>query len=456
MISANAVQQFCTLIWFGLVVATLVRCCFSVKQALRSLLVCVLLSPVLQVGGQTVRIELVLVPLLLFVTAIQFPGKLFGAVTRPVSLWLLGWLLWVMVASLWNGGGRPAAIFGWWIEVYGLGRLLMVFWLFSMFSWTSEEWRTLMKTLALTAVPIGLLSIGQVLNVAGARLLTAAAYVPATSPVFQQQLEKEQDGYVFRALGVFGNVSPAAFYFSIVAGSCLVGLLPKERGVGAPGKGVWLTCGLVCALGGIATMSGTFVAGFPIIIVLAFWVSRKQLTYRRLFLLFAVLVSIVVVTLGVVYSNPRLKAQYDYQVEGLISGERFKSRYDDEVGVTRDAAVLIAQHPLLGGFGREQDVFIGDSVFTLLGFYGGYIGAGLFAIFLVVLFVQIPSRGVSAHAALWLLGAGLFGISTTSVFTLRLSDWWWAIMGIASAAQAGAAPPPPVPDPGLTPTAEHS
>ena len=420
----------CPMLWLGFACSLLITCFLSTKKSLMQLLVCVLISPVLLIGGQTVRIELVFVPVLLAISLSFRPLRFVHAFTRPCSIVLVGWLVWIIFASVLKGG---VCIFGsvsWWMNVYGLTRLLMVFWLFSMFSWTALEVRQLFKLLALTVVPIGILSLSQVLGINVARAYTVAAYVPATSPVFQQQLEKEADGYVFRALGVFGNVSPNAFYFAIAAGCCLLALL-REREVKQ--TILWLTCGLFCLLGGIATMSGTFIAGFPIIIVLCLWLSRKCGIRKRLLVLLGVLMLVVTVTLGIVYSIPQLKIQCDYQVDGLLSGERFKSRYDDEVGVTHEAVLVLSQNPLTGGFGREMDIFIGDSLFTHISYYGGYTGTVIFAAFLVTLFINIQRGGGCAYGTLWFLGAFVFGVSTTSIFTLRLSDWWWAIMGIMSA-----------------------
>ncbi|MFO1449150.1 MAG: hypothetical protein U1F61_13435 [Opitutaceae bacterium] len=423
-------QQLCIFFWLFAAIVVLATLAVSAKRALTCLLVCVLICPVLPLGALTLRLELVMVPLLFGLLVASNPAKLFAVLRGPCSVSLLVWLAWVVAASLLCGGWHLLANFAWWLELYGLVRLALVFWLFAMFAWSRAEVIALIRFFALTAVPVCVLSIGQVLQWGWARSLSLTGFVPATSPVFQQQLEKEETGYVFRALGVFGNVSPCAYYFAIVAGCCMIALLDqKVRGL-SRSRLYWLGCGCFGLLGGISTMSGTFVAGLPIVMLLCFWLSRRNLSYRRLYLLLGIFLAAFIITVVVVYSSPRLKAQYDYQVEGLLSGERFKSRYDDEIGITRQAKNVIEGNPLLGGFGREEEIFIGDSILTLLGFYGGYVGATLFTVFLVLLYYRTNRPDQTGYGILWLIGALLFGASTTSFFTLRMADWWWALMGI--------------------------
>lgn len=426
-------QYFCTFLWLLAACLILVTSAFGAKRALMQLLVFALICPVLRLHEQTIRLELVIIPALFCIVVVSNSRRLLGTFGNARSAVITFWLAWIVFASLVNGGGHLVTSFSWWMEVYGLARLAMVFWLFAMFAWSSAEIVYLVKLLAMTAVPVCILCIGQVLNWAWARTLTLAAFVPATSPVYQQQLEKEEGGYVFRSLGVFGNVSPNAYYFAMVAGCCAIALLGGQPGAAAPSRKYWLTCGCFSLLGGISTMSGTFVAGLPLVVLMCLWLSRKYFTYRRLFLLAGVIALAFVTTILVVHSNPRLKIQYDYQVEGLISGDRFKSRYDDEVGVTGQAARMIVENPLLGGFGRDESVFIGDSILTLLGFYGGYVGAFIFAAFLALLYQRVGRQGLPTYGSLWLFGALIFGASTTSFFTLRMADWWWALMGIFSA-----------------------
>jgi hypothetical protein len=428
----NAMQWLSALIWLIFVCTTLVACVGNFKNALLQLLVYVLVSPVLAVGGWTVRIELVLVPLLLGIYAINNPGRFLSVFTRLCSILAVSWLGWVVISSLLNGGVGIVASWAWWLDIYGLARLVMVFWLFSMFRWGTSEGRLVKKLFAVTAIPLAILSAAQVVNLGGARELTAAAFVPATSPVFQNQVDDEAKGYVFRGLGVFGNVSPNGFYFAMVSGCCLLALLNKRGKERSRERWLWLACGCFAVLGGMSTMSGTFIAGLPIVVALCFWLSRKRVTFRQLCWSVGAVLAAVALTISLVNYIPRLKAQYAYQIAGLTTGERFKSRYDDEIGVTREAASMVSNNPLLGGFGLEKNVFVGDSIFTLLGFYGGYVGAGVFAMFVLALYVRMRRGEEFIDARLWLVGAFVFGMSTTGLFTLRMSDWWWAIMGIAS------------------------
>jgi len=426
-------QYLCTVVWIVAFFTVLIVAIRGAKRALACLLVCVLICPVLSIGALTLRMELITVPLLFGLVVASSPEKLIVALRKPTSQLAGVWLAWVILASLIWGGWHLLGSFSWWLEVYGLARLVMVFWLFAMFVWSGAEVVGLIRLFAVTAIPVCILSIGQVLNWGWARSLSLAGYVPATSPVFLQQLEKEEGGYVFRALGVFGNVSPNAYYFAIVAACCVIFLLEgKSRGI-TYSRLFWLTCGAFSLLGGISTMSGTFVAGLPLVILLCLWLARRRLSPRRMHLLLGIVVLAFATTLLVVYSSPRLKDQYDYQVEGLLSGERFKSRYDDETGVTREAKAVIVENPLLGGFGRGEDIFISDSILPLLGFYGGYIGALLFSLFFAMLYYRTSRADLSQCGSLWLFGALLFGASTTSIFTLRMADWWWALMAIFSA-----------------------
>jgi hypothetical protein len=121
----------------------------------------VLLAPVALFGGSFVRIEMVLVPLMLGISFLQRGLRWPGALLPMVA-----WSVWGLLVSLSTGDEIN------WIGSYALVRLVALSIIFASIGWTERDFFRVQILFCVTAIPMAILSIGQVLSVPLVRQLT--------------------------------------------------------------------------------------------------------------------------------------------------------------------------------------------------------------------------------------------------------------------------------------------
>jgi hypothetical protein len=405
---------------------------FRPKPAAMAFLVVILFAPLGQFREWTPRMEQFVLPLL-FLPRILLSENTAQRIINPSSLWILVlWLLWVVVSGLIGGGLDIISSSGWLTGVGGLARFLVVAFFFYSFDWTSDDLYWVNQLFVLSAIPIAVFSLGQLAGFDLVRDATLAWYNPWTSSVVESQYEAELSGSLFRAVGVFGNVAPAASYYILVLFVGLHLIIQGKTG-DAPLTRFLIFGGVMAALvGGLSTLSGTFVGGLATLPGVLLLVHRRGTRMKDLFLLGIILAGSVCVAYVVIQSEEAWLDQLSYQVGGLITGERLRSRYADTSGILWDAWELVMSNPLIGASGRQESVFVGDSLYIVLLFTGGFVGLALFMIgALTISVLSWRSSAAGRLTALWLLGSLLVGISANGMFLARLGDWWWAVQGIA-------------------------
>jgi hypothetical protein len=387
----------------------------------------ILLAPAANIAGLTPRIELVLVPLGLFARVLAGErAKRPPRIALPLVLFAV-WLIWIGFATIIS----PEAIN--WIGSYGFARLVGVSLLFFSIPWNEEDIIRAQWIFVVSAVPIALLTIGQLAGFGWAMTLTNSGYSPSTSAVISlQQSNMSIGGSIFRGVGVFGNVSPAAAYFVLVIG---IGLLLAAVRQWSARQNVLLFVSIMFAfLGGFATLSATFFGGVTAIWIVALIVAGRRVRTvvgKRVVFWFGLFLLAGVI---LVAQDEEIQGQVRYQIGDLLTGERFASRYG-VAGIADEAWRYVINNPILGAGLTKTSIFAGDSLYLSLLFPGGFVGGFLFLIPVVMLLWlgwrgNVGSRIVMA----WTLGVLVIGVSCDGMLIARLGDWWWAMQGMLLAA----------------------
>jgi hypothetical protein len=373
-------------------------------------------------GTLSVRVDLLLAPIMLGMQATGLSRTINRPSLVPISWLFVGWLLLIGANTL--ASDRPIDFIG----AYGYVRLMIVMIVFSWIPWRAEDVGRFQLTYVLTSIPIGLLSIGQLAGVPLARTLSEICYSPPTATVIERQAIAEQSGYLFRAVGVFGNVSPAATYFLLTI--CLTISLfcsPFARH-----HKVWLVLALTSSLGGgLATMSGTFIGGIAVVLLIALVNAEPR---RRRKIIFIVAGTAAMLAVAIMFTRARfdfIETQLNYQWERITGGHLLTNRYSTSEGILADAIEELQDHLLLGMGWTTSESFTGDSVYFSIIYSGGILGSLLFALGLYRLTLAALRRPAYGRWALsWTVVLLLGGIGCTTLVLGRLADGWWAMQGM--------------------------
>ncbi len=343
-----------------------------------------------------------------------------------ISTWLIFlfiWLSWIILLTISSSNNVN------WIGIYGVTRLVALSLIFFSIRWTEKDIINSQWIFVISAIPVGLLSIGQLLGLKWAMYITRLAYLPYSSVVFEEQewfsVTRED---IFRGLGVFGNVSPAGTFFGLVIGINLF-LITINRDISFKRSILYSTL-FFAFFGGFSTLSGTFI-GIALIVPFLTFLTVPNINRRSLIKPISFYI-IFFLFLGsfLVFQNENVMSHVQYQIKGLLTGERFQSRYGIE-GVTHDAWQYVLKNPVQGAGIIETDIFSGDSLYTFLLFTGGFLGFLLFMIPLIgILKIGLYNNIIARIATLWTLCILITGVSSNGMFIVRLGDWWWAMQGM--------------------------
>lgn len=413
-----------TLVGLGLLVVVVLTFAADARRGLYAFLLAVLVAPYLDLGGAAFRVEHVLVPVLLLLLLVKGQGLVLGA-----AVWgYFGWWTWQMIATLLPSPGAGTSELSW-VTVYTLLRPLGVIILFSSPVIAERDLGRLARWFALSAIPLGALALLQLLGNTAATQLTVLAYTsPGRTPVADLLA---QLGIIVRAVSVFESPTYAGSYFLLAAGSG--GLLLLRPTAGAEGaRGPLLAATLLAVLGGVATLSATFMAGGVLVALLLFGFARGGARVGLLVVGGALLAGLAVLVARNFSGPEAASGTFGYQLERLRTFGVLTSRYSESGGITIDAIGAIRERPLVGwGLSSPEGVFVGDSLYILVGYYGGLVGALLFFATLGLAAQRGLSRpGTSSLVLLWLVVLLASGLGSPSMFIPRLQDWWWAVLGM--------------------------
>ncbi|HSA33023.1 MAG TPA: hypothetical protein P5077_04790 [bacterium] len=402
----------------------------DLKRSLLILLPGILFAPYMIFGSAYVRIELVMMPALLFILLLRRGNAdiPLPRVIRPIILlWALT-LCVTLVSSVTGTAVSPA-----WFNAYAYLKPAIIILLFANAGFRKEDLPPFLRLFAATAIPLGLFAATQTFGLKAATDLTMSAYISPGRIVVERLVDEL--GFILRAVSVFEHPSYAASYF-LIAFATSVYLLFELRGTAGNDRRplLPLLSLIMSFIGGVMTLSGTFVAGLAIILFLLFlrlqW-KNKLLTLAVSGALGLVIIGYLMV-LGEQEDYESIANNITYQVHRVVSMELFETRYAKNTGYLARTIYEIRENPVIGyGWSRKQGVFIGDSMYVVILYQSGLIGLTLFAWWALSTYrIGRRSRIGSEVFLLWLFVLLIAGVGIPSFFTPRLNDWVWALCGI--------------------------
>lgn len=402
----------------------------DLKRSLLILLPGTLFAPYMIFGSAYVRIELVMIPAVLFILLLR-RGNADLPIPRVVWPILLLWALTLcvtLVSSVTGTAVSPA-----WFNAYAYLKPAIVILIFANAGFRKEDLPPFLRLFSATAIPLGLFATAQTFGLKAATDLTLSAYISPGRIVVERLVD--EIGFILRAVSVFEHPSYAAAYF-LIAFTTSIYLLFELRGTAGSDRRTLLPLlSLITSfIGGVMTLSGTFVAGLAIILFLLF--LRLQWKSKLLTLAASGVLGIVIIGylmfLGQEEDYESIANNITYQVNRVISMELFETRYAKNTGYLARTIDDIRENPIIGyGWSRKQGVFIGDSLYVVVLYQSGLIGFALFAWWVFSTYrLGRRSRIGSEVFLLWLFVLLIAGMGIPSFFTPRLNDWVWALCGI--------------------------
>ncbi|MBB6030464.1 O-antigen ligase family protein [Oceanithermus desulfurans] len=323
------------------------------------------------------------------------------------------------------------------IPFYGLLRPVLVMFIFLNISFDEPFIWRMIKYYIWTSIPIAILSIGQTLGSSVALQITLLGYTsPSRAPVFKLL---EEHGSILRSTGVFESPVFNAVYFLSILTIVVFALVSKSAAFGSR-RLLYIVLGLA-ALAGITTLSTTFLLGTILILaMLVFFLGHK---YPMRFLYLAIGGAfmtgfVVLISWPFLARQATFTGSFRYQVDKIVTGAIFSTRYDLERGIFRETYEAIQQSPVLGwGLTQSADVFLGDSIYIIMLYRGGIIGLSAFLLLIYRILKYAwknrNQRGIygimSWVVLMWTLLLLATGFGSPSFFILRLQEWYWAVVG---------------------------
>jgi len=265
-----------TVIWLALFVLGVALSFFSVRWALVYYLVGSLIFPVLWLGQIAVRFEMVYC-LWLFILVLfkKLKKDTIFHINKAMKVYGL-FLVIVLLATLVNISSSGQSFLELSVQFYGLARPFLVMFLFSNASLPLYTVESIIWVFMYLNIPIALLSIGQSLGLYLAERITVLGFSsPWRTPISNLLLST---GRILRSTGVFESPVYNGVYFTLVL--CVASVLLLQS---APnGFKKWFLYGNIglAFLGGISTLSSTFLIGSLVVIVLVTATSVKAKHYR--------------------------------------------------------------------------------------------------------------------------------------------------------------------------------
>ncbi len=428
--------------WLSTLAVLMGMALVSLRWGVILYLVSAFIFPSLWLGETTaVRVELIYCLWLTFISFLR------GASLRGTFKWhpilsrygvfLLVIVLSTMVALV--DSSSEGSVMEMLISFYGIFRPLLVMFVVRNIPFDEKFSSRLSWAFVWLAIPIAILSIGQSLGVGIAQRVTLQGYTsPSRSPVFRLL---EEQGVIIRPTGVFESPVYNAVYWLLVLTTVGFSLVIKSLALGDKWF-LYLVFGLAIAVGP-STLSSTFLVGAAFVVAtLVLFLGYQYPKHFFRFAIGSVCVASIFVIVGLSYftRQPAFEGTLRYQVDRILSGTLFYTRYDPEGGILVETYEAIQQRLIIGwGLTESEGAFGGDSIYTSVLYRGGIIGL---IIFLWVVFSilkqawQGRSRdGLQAKISwmvfLWTLILLVTGVGSPSFFLPRLQEWYWALVGMS-------------------------
>lgn len=401
------------------------------KLGLKLFLTAVLFCPYLIVGQYRIRIELIVTPLIIFILFAKNRRFSFTLKNKAFNflLLLLIWEIFVTIINLiWGGDYNNLQL----ISLYSSVRLLFLTFIFGNANFNKKELFEYIVLFGLSAIPIALFTIGQFI---GNDMITEITlnYFVSPSRAKPSISLLESYGRLLRAMGVFETPVYAASYFLLVIASNFYIISINAQELRSNIRIALFLSTFLSFVGGLLTLSTTFLAGLIVFFVLFFMNSKikMKLFSLILFILFLIFV-FSIQNISLQLKTPFLGV-LSYQIGRITNFSLFKTRYSIESGILNSTIKTIAERPITGwGFVLKKGVFIGDSLYVGLLYNGGIIALMLLLFFVIsVIKVYQKEKCIGRLVLLWTLMLMATGIGSPSLFIPRLQDWYWAIVALS-------------------------
>ncbi|MBA3474883.1 MAG: hypothetical protein H0T57_16950 [Rubrobacter sp.] len=413
----------------GIAISVIVLALFVVnaRAGAVAFLLGVLFSPYVTVSGYSLRVELLLIPALLAVLIIK---------SRPLSLrWpplntlYFAWYVWISIATLLGLLGASFIEIEW-RDLYTLLRPVLVLFVFYNIAFSASDFYKLAASFVYAAIPLSLLAVGQSYGSKLAETLTLNTYAsPARGQIDRLLMDT---GAIERGVSVFETAAYSATYFLIAVGTGLFLLLNASMHQGLTSRFLLLMSTAAALIGGVFTLSATFIAGLPLLLAWMLFVSGFANKVRLAGVALVLLLLLYPVMTQLVESNTAAQSWLEHEVDRVSTLSLFETRYDTSYGFVNSTIDAIRDRPLVGwGFANDESVFLGDSLYVVLLYRGGVIGLMLFLGLLAYLGRTSLSKGsMGQMLLLWLFLLLIAGLGGPSFTIPRLQDWWWAMAAI--------------------------
>lgn len=389
------------------------------------LLVATLVAPYIPVGPSVaVRIEMFWLPVLLVVT---LPLIRVSRITWLLAMFWL-WLAAVTLVSLARGIDGTVSL----ATAAGYARVIAITALFYNLRLSEAQVVRGLTWFVHMAIPLGFVGLTQAINFGPVVAMTLAHYSGSGRTSLETQLATF--GRLSRATGSFEAPSFAAVYFLLAIGTGLWLLSGHARYLNRWSR-TFLVVGIVSAIiGGMMTLSSTFIAGVAALIVVLMlvspWSARVRLTVA------ASITGALALPLFVfsVSRSPVAAGSLNYQLARLSNLNVFATRFGDQ-GLLVPTIDAVLRMPLTGwGFFTQPGIFLGDSAYVVWLYMGGAIGLLFMLAILVLCAHQVRSLGpLGTIVLIWLVVLLASGFGSPSFSIPRIGDWWWALAAMTAA-----------------------
>ncbi|WP_348262407.1 hypothetical protein P8935_21740 [Telmatobacter sp. DSM 110680] len=216
-------------------------------------------------------------------------------------------------------------------------------------------------------------------------------------------------------------------------------LLAQRGLIGSARKLGILVALLFCVLGGVASQSGSFLAGTFVMLIGCVFVTRQVRRPRLVGLVFCFLALFTMTIVFVLDRSELLAGNLTYQVEGFLNGTRLDNRYASDQSIAVAAWKDISAHPIAGvGAVKKADYSVKDSLYVDVVDESGFFGSLLFFIPVIgIAWKAWRFNGEGDFVTLWALAMLSTGIASEAMFLPRIGDWWWAVQGMFISIEIG-------------------
>lgn len=425
-----------TILSIALLTFCIVEAFRDLKRSLSFFLLALLFAPYIIIGSLYIRIELPLTPIYL---AILLARRDLSAIRIPSIVWPLILLWGYTLALTLFSAIVGTAVSPSWFNVYAYIKPAFLILLFANMDFSESDLARLLRWFAASAIPLALLAAGQTFGVQAATDITMSAYMSPGRLVVERLVDEL--GFILRAVSVFETPSYAATYFLATLATAVY-LLFELRGQQAAKRAFLMPLVALFAsfLGGVVTLSATFVAGIGLILFMLFlrleW--RNKIRAVVISAAFGAIIIGYLMFLGKDKEYASIANNITYQVRRVVTLELFETRYAGNTGYLNKTMTAIGDSPLIGyGWMRKPGIFIGDSMYVVLLYQSGIIGLALFLFWLLQAYRMVAAtRPLREILVFWLFVMLISGMGSPSFFIPRLNDWWWALCGIGASLSA--------------------